>query len=186
MHSSHEAPKPIRVTASSIFSVYRHPAPVKPEGRLTGAGNPPVFHSAIAGAVTPRISSQCMRMGIDIYASWQGQTEAEREAQYTGFSVVHGHVGYLREAYHGEPYATKYLVAEAFARPETGAAIPAAVLRERLPETLRLAEERERTVYGVSDPEELADVKRAFVDFVELCEAKERKTGRACTILASF
>jgi len=42
---------------------------------------------------------------------WNGQTKAEIEAQYTGFSVVHGHVGYLREAYHGAPYATEYLVA---------------------------------------------------------------------------
>jgi predicted Rossmann fold nucleotide-binding protein DprA/Smf involved in DNA uptake len=45
-------------------------------------------------------------MGIDIYARWKGQTRQEQEAQYTGFSVVHGHLGYLREAYHGEPYAT--------------------------------------------------------------------------------
>lgn len=41
-------------------------------------------------------------------------TEHERRAQQTGFSVVHGHVGYLREAYHGEPYATRVLVPEAF------------------------------------------------------------------------
>ena len=53
-------------------------------------------------------------MGIDIYARWKGQTEAEEQAQNTGFSAVHGHVGYLREAYHGEPYATRYLAAEAF------------------------------------------------------------------------
>ena len=42
-------------------------------------------------------------MGIDIYARWRGQTEEEQHAQITSFSVVHGHVGYLREAYHGEP-----------------------------------------------------------------------------------
>jgi hypothetical protein len=28
--------------------------------------------------------------------------------------VLHGHVVYLREAYHGEPYATRVLVHEAF------------------------------------------------------------------------
>ena len=64
-------------------------------------------------------------MGIDIYPTWQGQTEAESNAQSTGFSAVHGHVGYLREAYHGGPYVTKYLVAEAFAAPTHEAAIPA-------------------------------------------------------------
>jgi hypothetical protein len=42
-------------------------------------------------------------MGIDIYAEWRGQTDAESDAQVAGFSGVHGHVGYLREAYHGGP-----------------------------------------------------------------------------------
>ena len=46
-------------------------------------------------------------MGIDIYARWNGQSSAEQQAQYTGFSIEHGHVGYLREAYHGAPYATR-------------------------------------------------------------------------------
>jgi hypothetical protein len=30
-------------------------------------------------------------MGIDIYATWRGQTEAEQGAQCTGFSAVDGH-----------------------------------------------------------------------------------------------
>jgi hypothetical protein len=51
-------------------------------------------------------------MGIDAYAKWDGQTAAERDAQITGYSIVSGHVGYLREAYHGEPYATKVLFPE--------------------------------------------------------------------------
>src|ERR1051326_1589275 len=51
-------------------------------------------------------------MGIDIYAQWHGQTKEEETAQITGFSTVRGHVGYLRESYHGEPYATKHLCAE--------------------------------------------------------------------------
>ena len=53
--------------------------------------------------------------------------------------------GYLREAYHGEPYATQAFVPEAF---EKGSAhIPAERLKERLPEVLRLAEQREREVF---------------------------------------
>jgi hypothetical protein len=51
-------------------------------------------------------------MGIDVYAKWDGQTAAERDAQITGYSIVSGHVGYLREAYHGEPYATRVLFPE--------------------------------------------------------------------------
>jgi hypothetical protein len=48
-------------------------------------------------------------MGIDIYARWKGQTAEEKKAQLAGFSLEHGHVGYLREAYHGNPCATMYL-----------------------------------------------------------------------------
>jgi hypothetical protein len=125
-------------------------------------------------------------MGIDIYLSWRNQKEEQQDAQLTGFSVVHGHVGYLREAYHGEPYATRHLVPEAFGSEDGTAEIPAAVLRARLPETLAIAEERERTVYNETDPEAIADVKRSFIDFVELAEAMERATGAPCTVTASY
>jgi len=126
-------------------------------------------------------------MGIDIYAKWRGQTEKEEQAQFTGFSVVHGHVGYLREAYHGEPFATKYLAAEAFESSNGKAEIPASVLRERLPETIRLAKERQREVYGRKGriPDDDPEI-QSFVDFVELCERKERETGEPVTIIASY
>ncbi len=54
-------------------------------------------------------------MGIDLYAKWEGMTVQEAEDQITGFSVTAGSVGYLREAYHGDPYATIWLAPEAFA-----------------------------------------------------------------------
>src|SRR5438477_7874439 len=87
-------------------------------------------------------------MGIDIYAHWDRMSMAEQAAQITGFSIEHGHVGYLREAYHGEPYATRHLVNEAFESRDGNAKIPASVLRERLPEAIQLAKEREQVVYG--------------------------------------
>ena len=126
-------------------------------------------------------------MGIDIYAEWKGQTEEEEEAQCTGFSVEDGHVGYLREAYHGAPYATHYLVAEAFDSTDGEAQIPASVLRERLPETIRLAKERQRIVYNRkgSIPDDDPAIK-SFTDFVALCERMEQKTGEPVTILASY
>jgi len=126
-------------------------------------------------------------MGIDIYAKWKGQTEEEEKAQFTGFSVEDGHVGYLREAYHGAPYATRHLVAEAFDSPDSEAKIPAAVLRERLPETIRLAKQRERLVHDRkgSIPDDDPAIK-SFTDFVELCERMERETGELVTILASY
>lgn len=71
-------------------------------------------------------------MGIDIYLKWNGMTEKERTSQQTGFCTTAGSVGYLRESYHGGPYATKILVREAFESENCEAEIPAAVLRERL------------------------------------------------------
>jgi len=123
-------------------------------------------------------------MGIDIYAEWDGMTEAEKTAQSTGFSAVHGHVGYLREAYHGEPYATKVLVPEAFE--ELRVPIYADTLRDRLPATLVVAEEREREIYGVTDQAEINRVLRSYSDFVELCARKEAETGEPCLIVASY
>jgi hypothetical protein len=123
-------------------------------------------------------------MGIDIYAEWHGMTKEEHAAQITGFSVEHGRVGYLREAYHGEPYATAILVSEAF---ELGrVAISAATLRARLPEVLEAAEKREREVYDVTDAEEIERVLQSYRDFVELCERKKQETGVPCLIIASY
>jgi hypothetical protein len=123
-------------------------------------------------------------MGIDIYAEWKGMSDAEKKAQITGLSVEHGHVGYLREAYHGEPYATKVLVPESF---ETGrAAISADTLWERLGETLKIAEQREREIYGETDINAIGRVMKSYVDFVELCAQKEDETGAPCVIIASY
>jgi hypothetical protein len=123
-------------------------------------------------------------MGIDIYAEWDGMTDAEKNAQITGFSIEHGHVGYLREAYHGEPYATKHLLPEAFMYGR--APITAATLQKRLPEALQIAETREREVYGVTDAEEIERVLKSYRDFVALCAQKEYETGHSCLIIASY
>jgi len=55
-------------------------------------------------------------MGIDVYLRWDDIDEEDIEKQYTGWEVSGkaGRAGYLREAYHGGPYATEFLVAEAF------------------------------------------------------------------------
>ena len=91
-------------------------------------------------------------MGIDIYSRWKGQTKEEVEAQNTGFSTVSGKVGYLREAYHGGPYVTKYFLSECF-EPSSGgtAKIPASVLAERLVRAVQLALVRKAIVYGDVD-----------------------------------
>ena len=119
-------------------------------------------------------------MGIDIYVEWNGITEAEQYAQVTDDA----NAGYLREAYHGEPYATRVLVEEAFLHGR--ALISADLLRDRLPEVLELAERREREVYEVADPAEIERVLQSYRDFVALCAQKEAETGRPCLIIACY
>lgn len=123
-------------------------------------------------------------MGIDIFAEWNGQSSAEKSSQTASWlSAIAGNAGYLREAYHGGPYPTMFLCGEAF---ETGSArITAAVLRERLPETLALVETRERRLYR-SDIRAIERVKQSYREFVELCERKERETGEPVRIVASY
>jgi hypothetical protein len=115
-----------------------------------------------------------------VYAHWKGKTLAEERAQITGHSLAHGHVGYLRETYDGAPYAIPILVPEAF---EREVEIPATILRGRLDAVLLVAARRQVQVYArdASDDEAKAALK-SFVDFVELCERKEKETGKPCRI----
>lgn len=124
-------------------------------------------------------------MGIDIYMRWHLMTEEEVERQYQGYNITIGEHGYLREAYHGAPYATKVLVAEAFddANGE-GVYIPSSVLRERLPKTMKEALRREREVYNGKANEDSPAV-QSFVMFVELAERLDRE-GTPYRILASW
>ena len=123
-------------------------------------------------------------MGIDIYMRWDGMTEADRDKQITGFDATVGYVGYLREAYHGGPYATKYLVSEAFKKGAGDVHIPAKELRKRLPLTKDIVIQRTKEVYDEELTEDDAIVK-SFENFVKLSEALEEE-GRKPTVYASF
>jgi len=124
-------------------------------------------------------------MGIDVYMSWKGQTEEEKEKQYTGFSVVHGHVGYLREAYHGDPYATRFLVREAFESKTATAQISADVLESRLQETIEIVKRRYKKIYNEEIDYNHPAI-QSFVDFVELARRKEDETSEPVTIIVSY
>jgi len=123
-------------------------------------------------------------MGIDIYMRWDGMTEGDRDKQITGFDATVGDVGYLREAYHGGPYATKYLAEEAFEDGAGDVHIPAKKLRERLPLTKDIIIQRFREVYDEELTED-DEVVKAFEDFVKLGEALE-EDGRKPTVYASW
>jgi len=72
-------------------------------------------------------------MGIDIYLTWDGMDDETEKTQIEStWHTDAGSKGYLRESYHGGPYATKILVREAFEAEKCEAQIPAAILRERL------------------------------------------------------
>ena len=124
-------------------------------------------------------------MGIDIYLKWEGMLPEEKRGQITGFDTTKGDVRYLREAYHGEPYATKYFVKEAFTSKTSQAKIKAATLKKRLPKAIKMAIEREKVVYGgvitKKDP-----VVQSYVNFAKLAEMKEKKSGEPCTVVASY
>ena len=123
-------------------------------------------------------------MGIDIYLRWELMTDDEVDKQFRGYDITIGRDGYLREAYHGEPYATKTLVPEAFKARGAPVRIAASTLRDRLPETMKAALRREREVYRGS-PNEDSPMIQSFVEFVELAEALEAD-GKSFTIFASY
>ena len=126
-------------------------------------------------------------MGIDIYMRWDGQTADEEQAQYTGFDIDSGGVGYLREAYHGDTYATKYLLKEAFEDHyglDDGVEIPCEILRERLSMTLKMHIKRHSDTYKEIVYEDDPSA-QSFVKFVELAERLTAENKRP-KIIASY
>ena len=124
-------------------------------------------------------------MGIDVYLKWKNMFKADKEAQITSFDVFSGHVGYLREAYHGNPYATKYMFSECFENKSAEFSYPASLLEERLEETLRLVVERASNLYD-STPEEIEKAKKSFVDFVALAKTIEEIQKEPCVVAVSY
>ncbi len=108
----------------------------------------------------------------------------DQMAQFTGFDITKGGVGYLREAYHGEPYATKYLCQEAFESQDGSAKIPSETLKTRLNMTLSLHVVRQKVLYNEDVGPDSPSAK-SFVDFVALYEKLE-KEGKNPVIKASY
>ena len=126
-------------------------------------------------------------MGIDIYLKWGLMTEEDCDAQVTGFDTTKGEVGYLREAYHGEPYPSKILMPETFEIDAgmDGIHIPVATLRERLSATIEAAIERETKIYNEVDVTADSPVPSSYRRFVEKAEALEAE-GHHVLIVNSY
>ncbi len=116
-------------------------------------------------------------MGIDVYLKWEGQTKNEEEAQYTGFDITAGKVGYLRESYGKDVSALGTFIKEEW---EGEIPLPAETLKERLPQTLEKVAER----YEGSKFKD--EAMQSYRDFVDLAERKERETGKPCTVYVSY
>jgi|TARA_A100000172_G_scaffold6178_1_gene3534 hypothetical protein len=124
-------------------------------------------------------------MGVDIYLRWNLITDEEIEAQYCGFDTGVGKIGYLREAYHGEPYPSKILMPESYESSMSPCKIPAATLRERLPETIKAAIKREQDLYHTEGVDENYPSVKSYTDFVELAEKLEAE-GQEPVIVNSY
>ena len=131
-------------------------------------------------------------MGIDCYLinPDTNKLHAEETGQEhrMGFNIMSGDAGYLREAYHGGPYATQVLLPEGWIdeheRDEEGNfTLEASTLRHRLPKTLEAATIRNRQNYSGQD-EDL--VLKSFKDFVDLAEDLEKKNGKPCKFYVSY
>ena len=99
-------------------------------------------------------------MGIDCYNQTAQDLNGNDSGQ--GFDITAGDKGYLREAYHGNPYGTMHLLSECFeidnvlgdlsgrdegVEYEIKVFIPAKLLRKRLSKTLELVAERYKKNY---------------------------------------
>ena len=125
-------------------------------------------------------------MDIEVCAQWDRMSMEEAAAQLSGkFSNDYGDVGYLREPYHGTPYATEALVPEALRYGR--ARIAASDLRKRLPDALHIVETRERScAFTTADEAAIERMQKHYRDFVALCARKEEQTGIPCLIIASY
>lgn len=120
-------------------------------------------------------------MGIDIYMRWKGQTEEEKEAQFTGF-VTNGETGYLRESYSGVAFATEVFVPESFDCDDGGGApIPAVVLAGRMEAAAQKIAERYE-----GNPELIRKTIGCYMAFVDLAKRKEAETGEPVRVYASW
>jgi len=127
-------------------------------------------------------------MGIDVYLKWNEMKEEDHKAQLgTGFQTNIGDTGYLREAYHGEPYATQMLVPEAFDEKLAGEDVPifAKEMRARLPKVLEKVRERYEKIYEAGE-DEIKTAQKSFSDFVKLAEQKEEANKEPCKVYASY
>ena len=125
-------------------------------------------------------------MVIDIYMRWDGQTDKEIEAQYEGFDITIGHLGYLREAYFKDSiFSTKMLLKEGFEGDSPAfITLSSKVLQERLDLAVKLHQVRQKNAYNLN-VEETDPSAKSFKDFVAL-HTKLEKEGKRPRIVVDY
>ena len=123
-----------------------------------------------------------LRSGIDVYAHWAGKTLAEERAQITGhsmaMSVTLGKLMMVNRTRSNSWFPRRSRVMRKF---------PQHYCAPRLAEVLRIAAQRQATVYHRTiDDEAAKEALKSFADFVDLCERKEGETGKPCRISARY
>ena len=113
-------------------------------------------------------------------------SKKQKDRQITAFDTTMGRTGYLREAYHGEPYATEKLIPEARNKTldPSNLQVPNRLLKQRLPSTIKAAIKREQTIYKAKNVTIKSPVVKSYIDFVALHEKLE-KAGKKPRIFYS-
>lgn len=110
-------------------------------------------------------------MGVDVYLSWTGITEEEKQKQFTGFDCTCGKFGYLRSSYDGVSYdAIQQLFGKYF---DIGMGKPVKFDFKYIESNLKKMEKgifkkRSKEFYNGSKPTE----KQSYRDFLALAKRK--------------
>jgi hypothetical protein len=124
-------------------------------------------------------------MQLSIHVLWERRGCSHRLKHVIWATTDEGDVRFYNEGYVVEPQVMHILVPEAFGV-SGGAFIAARLISERLPEALRMAEERERNYYGRVTPQEIEPMLNMYRQFVSLCERLEKEQGAAVRMTVTW
>jgi hypothetical protein len=120
------------------------------------------------------IGEGVIKLGYDIYLKWEGMTENDKERQITGFSLKHGHVGYLRASIHFDGLIDifKQLFKEAWTGYNEGEIELEKRQLEKRYKKLNWAKFNQNVERWEMKEERVKEIKTSVENFVHLAESK--------------